>query len=79
MEGLELDVLALIAEEVHHHLEVDIVRDVARHDIEVGTVQKNLAEQLERLPLGYIVGRVDEGRERVEESVVVLVEVFCHH
>ena len=38
MERLELDVLALIAEEVHHHLEVDIVRNVARHDIEVGTV-----------------------------------------
>lgn len=63
MECLELDVLALIAEEVHHHLEVDVVRDVARHDVEVGTVQEYLAEQFERLPLRHIVGRLDEHRE----------------
>jgi len=44
MERFELNVLALIPEEVHHHLEVDIVCNIARHDVEVGTVQKNLAE-----------------------------------
>ena len=44
MEGLELDVLALVTEEVHHHLEVSIIRNVACHNVEVGTVQKYLAE-----------------------------------
>jgi hypothetical protein len=44
MESLELDILALVTEEVHHHLEVNVIRNVARHNIEVGTVQKYLAE-----------------------------------
>ena len=79
MERFELNVLALIAEEVHHHLEVDIVRNVARHDVEVGTVQKNLAEKFEGLPLRHIVGGLDEGRERIEESVIVLIQVFRDH
>ncbi len=43
MERLELNVLASITEEVHHHLKVGIVRNIARHDAEVGTVQKYLA------------------------------------
>ena len=47
MERLKLNVLALITEEVHHHLEVGIVRNVARHDAEVGTIQKYLAEEFE--------------------------------
>ena len=63
MESLELDVLALVAKEVHHHLEIDIVRDVTRHDAEVGTVKEYLAKQLERLPLRHVVGRLDEHRE----------------
>jgi hypothetical protein len=47
VEGLKLNVLALITEEVHHHLEVGIVRNIARHDAEVGTVQKYLAKKFE--------------------------------
>ena len=47
MERLELNVLALITEEVHHHLKVGIVCNIARHDAEVGTVQKYLAKQFE--------------------------------
>ena len=47
MEGVELDVLALVAEHVHHHLEVRLVRDIARHDIEVCPVEQDLAQQLE--------------------------------
>jgi hypothetical protein len=47
MERLELDVLAPITEEIHHHLEVGIVRNVTRHDVKVGTVQKYLAEKFE--------------------------------
>ena len=79
VECLELDVLTPITEEVHHHLKVGIVRDIARHDTEVGTVQKYLAKEFERLPLCYIVGRQNERRERVEESIVVLVQVFRDH
>lgn len=44
MEGFELNVLALVSEEVHHHLEVRLVRDVARHDVEVGPVEQDLPE-----------------------------------
>lgn len=55
MECFELDVAALVAEHVHHHLEVCLVRDVAGHDIEVGAVEQDLTKQLERLPLRDIV------------------------
>jgi hypothetical protein len=44
MEGLKLNVLALVTEEVHHHLEISIIRDVTCHDAKVGTVEKDLAE-----------------------------------
>ena len=47
MERLELDVLALISEQVHHHLEIGLVRDVARHHIEVRSVEEDLAEEFE--------------------------------
>jgi hypothetical protein len=38
MERLKLDVLPLVTKEIHHHLEISIDRDVARHDVKVGTV-----------------------------------------
>jgi hypothetical protein len=47
MERLELNVLAPITEKVHHHLKVGVVCDIARHDVEVGTVQKYLAKKFE--------------------------------
>jgi hypothetical protein len=49
MESNELDVLALVPEEVHHHLKIRLVRDIAGHDVEVRPVDENLAEELERL------------------------------
>lgn len=55
VECLELDVAALVAKHVHHHLQVRLVRDVPRHDVEVGAVEQDLAEQLERLPLRDVV------------------------
>lgn len=39
MERLELDVLAFVAEQVHHHLEVALIGYVARHHIEIGTIE----------------------------------------
>ena len=55
VERLELDVLAPVFEQVHHHFQVLLVRDVARHDFEVGPVEQDLAEQLERLPFRHVV------------------------
>lgn len=48
-------VASLVAEHVHHHLEIRLVRDAARYDFEVGTVKQDLAEQLRRLPLRDVV------------------------
>lgn len=45
VERLKLNVLAPVTEEVHHHLKVGIVRNIARHDAEVGAVQKYLAKK----------------------------------
>ena len=38
VEGLELDVLALVTQEVHHHLEIGLACDVPRHDVEVRAI-----------------------------------------
>ena len=47
MESFKLEVFALIPEQVHHHLEVGLTGDVSGHDVEIGTVEENLAQQLE--------------------------------
>ena len=60
MERLKLNVLALVPQEVHHHLEVSFVRDVSGHHVEVGAIEEDLAKQLQGLPLGDVVGRHDE-------------------
>ena len=44
VECLELDISALVAQHVHHHLEVRLICDVARHNVEVRTVQQDLAK-----------------------------------
>jgi hypothetical protein len=60
MERLELDVLALISQQVHHHLEISFAGDVSRHDIEVCTVEENLAQEFEGLAFRHVVGRENE-------------------
>jgi hypothetical protein len=55
MKRLELDVLALISKEVHHHLEVGFVGYVSSHHVEVRTVKEDLPKELERLPLGDVI------------------------
>lgn len=42
VEGLKLDVAALIPQEVHHELEVLWLADVLRHDGEVVAVEEQL-------------------------------------
>lgn len=46
VERLELDVLALVQQQVHHELEVVLHVDVSCHDTEVGAVQQDLAQEL---------------------------------
>ena len=60
MESFELDILALVAQQIHHRLEILFISYVARHDGEVGTVKQNFAEQLEGLSLGHVVARLHE-------------------
>ncbi len=59
MESLKLDILTLIPQQVHHHLEVGLVRDVAGHDRKVCSIQQYLSEKLERLSFGDVVCRHD--------------------
>lgn len=48
VEGFELDVGALVPQQVHHQLEVLGLADVARHHREVVPVQQQLAKKLHR-------------------------------
>ncbi|KAG5460456.1 MAG: hypothetical protein BJ554DRAFT_7492 [Olpidium bornovanus] len=66
VERLELDVAALVAQQVHHQLEVVGGRDVPRHHAEVGPVQQRLAEEL----------RCFVQVCRVQERGVLLEELF---
>ena len=63
VEGLELNVLALVAEEIHHHLEIRLACDIPGHHVEVRTVEQDLAEELERLALRDVIVREDQCRE----------------
>lgn len=38
MESLELNILALISQQIHHHLEIGFVSDVPSHHVEVGPI-----------------------------------------
>lgn len=44
VESLKLDVAALIPQQVHHQLEILWLADVFRHDGEVVSVKKQLAQ-----------------------------------
>ena len=63
VERLELYVLALVTEKVHHHLEIRLARDVPGHHVEVRTIQEDLAEEFERLTLGDVIVREDQSDE----------------
>lgn len=60
MERFELDVPTFIPQEVHHEFQVAFVRNVSRHDVEVGSVQEDFAEEFERLSFGDVVLREDQ-------------------
>lgn len=39
VKRFELNVLALVAQHVHHHLEVPFLGDITCHDTEIGTIE----------------------------------------
>lgn len=47
VEGFELDVPAVVSQQVHHQLQVVRFADVLRHDGEVVPVQEKFPEELE--------------------------------
>ena len=55
MKCLELDILTFVSKKVHHHLQVSLVRDIPRHNIEVGPVEENFSEEFQRLPFCHVV------------------------
>jgi hypothetical protein len=67
MKRLKLYILALIPQQIHHHLQVRLVRDVFGHHVEVGAVEEDLAEEFEGLSFGDVVGGEDESGEGSEE------------
>lgn len=74
VESLVLDRPALVAEEHHDLLELCRGADVLCHDGEVGAIEEEFAEELERLALCDKVLRVQELRVALEELVVVAIE-----
>ena len=74
MKGLELNIATLLTQHVHHELEIVGIADVSGHDSEVVSVEKQLAEQLERLPPCDVVVRMEQLLVVLEEDVVVLLE-----
>jgi len=55
VESLKLNSFVLVPQEVHHQFEVLLIADVLGHDVEIGSVQQQLAKKLERLPSGHII------------------------
>jgi len=47
VKRFKLNVLALVAQHVHHHLEVRLLGDITCHDTEIGTIEQYLAEEFE--------------------------------
>ena len=67
VECLELDILALVPKEIHHHLQIRLARDIPGHHVEVRTIEQDLAEELERLALRDVIVRENQCDERREE------------
>lgn len=67
VERLELNVSALVPKQVHHHLEVGLVRNVPSHDGVVGSVEEDLSEEFDGLSFRDVVGGEDESGVGGEE------------
>jgi len=67
MKALVLHHLAVVSEQVHANLQMLSAVDVLGHDVVVGSVEEDLAQELDGLPLGDVAVGLDQ-------YVVVLVE-----
>lgn len=74
VESFELDVATPITQHIHHELEVLRIGNVLRHDSEVMTVEQEFPKKLERLSLGDVVLRVQQGLVLSEKLVVVIIQ-----
>ena len=79
VERFELNVLAFVLEEVHNDLEISLIRDESRHDVEISAVKKDLAQQFQRLPLRDVVCGRYQCAIHGKEAVVVFLEIFRNH
>lgn len=46
MESFKLDVATLLAQQIHHELEIVRVTDIARHSGEIVPIQQQVSQQL---------------------------------
>ena len=63
MERFKLNVLTLIPQQVHHHLEISLASNVSSHHIEVCSVEQNLAQEFQGLAFRHVVFRENESGE----------------
>lgn len=72
VEALVLYHLAVVAQQVHADLEVLAAVHVGGHDVVVGAVEQDLAEELDGLALGHVaVGLDQDGVVFAEEELEV--------
>ena len=77
VKALVLHHLAVVAQQIHAQLQVVTRVDVGGHDVVVGAVEQDLAQQLDRLPLGHVRARLHQhlvvgGEEALEVDLEVL-------
>lgn len=79
MECFKLDVPAVVSEHVHHQLQVFCSADVLGHYCEVVSVEEQFPEQLQRLPLGDVVVRMQELFILCKHPVIIALQEICTH
>lgn len=77
VEGLKLNVPALLLEHGHHELQVLRITDVLLHDGEVVSVEKQLTQQLETLSPRHVVVGVEQALVISEHGLVVRLQKLC--
>lgn len=74
MKALVLYHLPIISQEFHAQLEILAALDIGHHHVVVGTVQQDLSQKLDALPLGDVRVRLHQRRVEHPEKPV---EVRC--
>lgn len=79
VECFKLDVSAVVSQQIHHQLQVLGSTDVLGHDGEVVSIQKEFPKELQRLPFGDVVVRVQELLIFCKHPVVVVLQEISAH